>query len=64
MASEESSLPSELTLQVVAEVRIAYWGTVPRFLREIGDVLAAHSAVGATPVEALLTEFRAWLAKE
>jgi hypothetical protein len=36
-----------LTLQVVAEVRIA-----------------AHSAVGATPVEALLTEFRAWLAKE
>jgi hypothetical protein len=53
-----------LTLQVVAEVRIAYWGTVPRFLREIGDVLAAHSAVGATPVEALLTEFRAWLAKE
>jgi integrase/recombinase XerD len=54
--------PSGLTPHVVAEVRIAQLGTVLRFLREIGAVPAAHSAVGTTPVEALLAEFRAWLA--
>lgn len=56
--------PSGLTPHVVAEVRIAHLGTVLWFLREIGEVPAAHSAVGATPVEVLLTEFRAWLAGE
>ena len=56
--------PSGLTPHVVGEMRIAGLGTVLRFLREIGEVPAAHSAVGATPVEVLLTEFRAWLAGE
>jgi integrase/recombinase XerD len=62
---EERSLsPSGLTPHVVADVRIAHLGPVLRFLREIGAIPAAHSAVGATPVEALLAEFRTWLAGE
>lgn len=56
--------PSGLTPQVVGEVRIAGLGPVLRFLREIGEVPGAQSVVGATPVEVLLTEFRAWLAGE
>lgn len=31
------------------------------FLQEIGEVPAAESVVDATPVEALLAEFRVWL---
>jgi site-specific recombinase XerD len=56
--------PGGLTLHLVAEVRIAHLGPVLRFLAEIGEVPAAHSAVGATPAQALLSEFRAWLAGE
>jgi site-specific recombinase XerD len=56
--------PGGLTPHVVAEVRIARLGTVLRFLREIGEVPAAQSAVGVTPAQELLTEFRAWLAGE
>jgi hypothetical protein len=54
--------PGGLTPHVVVEVQIAHLGTVLRFLREIGEVPAAQSAVGATPAQELLTGFRAWLA--
>jgi integrase/recombinase XerD len=57
-------LPSGLTPHVVAEVHIAQLGPVLRFLRRIGEVPAADSAIEATPVEALLAEFRVWLAEE
>ena len=56
--------PSGLTPQVVADVHIAQLGSVLRFLREVGAVPAPDSAVDATPVEALLAEFRVWLAVE
>ena len=35
-----------------------------RFLREIGEVPAADSMIDAEPDEALLAQFRAWLAQE
>lgn len=56
--------PSGLTPHVVADVRIAHLVPVLRFLREIGEVPTAEGAIGASPVEALLVEFRAWLAEE
>jgi site-specific recombinase XerD len=55
---------SGLTPQVVAHVRIAGLRPVLGFLREIGEVPSADSAVDATPVEGLLAEFRSWLAEE
>jgi integrase/recombinase XerD len=53
--------PSGLTPQVVAQLRgqVCGVGPVLRFLRDVG-VLVTPAAVG--PVEALLVEFRAWLA--
>jgi hypothetical protein len=56
--------PSGLTPGVVANVQIAQLRPVLRFLREIGEVPAAEGAIDATPVEALLAKFRAWLAEE
>jgi site-specific recombinase XerD len=56
--------PSGLTPGVVATVRIAQLRPVLWFLREIGEVPAAEGAIDATPVEALLAEFRTWLADE
>jgi hypothetical protein len=56
--------PSSLTPRVVENVRIAQLGPVLRFLREVGEVPAADSGVGAGPVEAVLAEFRRWLAEE
>jgi site-specific recombinase XerC len=53
-----------LTPHVLADVRIAQLGPVLRFLREVGAVPAADSAVDAGPVEAVLAEFRGWLAEE
>ena len=56
--------PSGLTPGVVANVQIAQLRPVLWFLREIGEVPARDSVIDATPVEALLAEFRAWLAGE
>jgi site-specific recombinase XerD len=56
--------PSGLTPHLVADVRIAHLVPVLRFLREIGEVPAAEGVIDASPVEALLVEFRAWLAEE
>ena len=59
-----SLAPSELTPAVVAGVGVRQIGPVLRFLREIGEVPPADSTIDAEPVEALLAEFRAWLAQE
>jgi integrase/recombinase XerD len=56
--------PSALTPGVVANIQITQLRPVLRFLREIGEVPAADSGIDARPVEALLAEFRAWLADE
>ncbi len=56
--------PSGLTPQLVVDVRIVQLGTVLRFLRELGEVPAADSVAEAGSVEAMLVEFRAWLAGE
>jgi site-specific recombinase XerD len=61
---DRALLSSGLTPQVVADVRIAGLRPVLGFLREIGEVPSADSAVDATPVEGLLAEFRSWLAEE
>jgi integrase/recombinase XerD len=55
---------SGLTPQAVAGVRIARLGPVLRFLREVGEVPAAGFGVDVGSVEALLAEFRCWLAEE
>jgi integrase/recombinase XerD len=49
---------------VVAEVGVRQLGPVLRFLREIGEVPATDSTIEAAPVEALLAQFRRWLAEE
>jgi integrase/recombinase XerD len=59
-----SLAPGELTPAVVAGVAVRQVGPVLRFLREIGEVPAADSMIDVEPVEALLTQFRAWLAQE
>lgn len=56
--------PAELTPPVVADVRVRQLGPVLRFLREIGEVPAPDSTIESAPVEALLAQFRAWLAEE
>lgn len=58
--------PSGLTPHVVADLRgeLPKVGPVLGFLRQIGEVPETENVVGAAPVEALLAEFRAWLAGE
>jgi site-specific recombinase XerD len=59
-----SLAPGELTAAVVAGVGVRQLGPVLRFLREIGEVPTADSTIDAEPVEDLLAQFRAWLARE
>src|SRR5689334_5689528 len=59
-----SLVPGELTPAVVADVEVGQVGPVLRFLREIGEVPTADSMIDVEPVEALLAQFRAWLAQE
>lgn len=61
---DRALLPGGLTPRVVADVHIAQLGPVLRFLRGVGEVPGADSAIDATPVEAVLAGFRAWLADE
>lgn len=61
---ERGLSPSRLTPHAVADLRISQLGPVLRFLRRLGEVPAAESGIDATPVEALLADFRAWLADE
>jgi integrase/recombinase XerD len=53
-----------LTRQVLAEARIAQLGPVLRFPRETGAAPAADFGVEVSPVDAVLAEFRRWLAEE
>jgi len=46
------------------EAGLSGMGPVLQFLRETGAVPEAGSAAGPSPVEALLAEFRGWLARE
>jgi site-specific recombinase XerD len=63
---ERGLTASGLTSAVAADLEagLAGMGPVLRFLREAGEVPAADSGVGAAPVEALLAQFRGWLAGE
>jgi len=56
----------ELTPLLAAELQadVRHAGPVLRFLREAGVVPALGSAAGAGPAEAMLAQFRAWLAGE
>ena len=63
---ERGLAASELRPPVAADLvtMVADAGPVIRFLREIGGVPAGGGAAGAGPVEALLAQFRRWLAGE
>ena len=63
---ERGLTASGLTPAVTADLEAGLPGIGPalRFLREAGEVPAADSGVDAAPVEALLAQFRGWLAGE
>jgi len=63
---ERGLTASGLTPVVAADLEAGLPGIGPvlRFLREAGEVPAADSGVDAAPVEALLAQFRGWLAGE
>jgi integrase/recombinase XerD len=63
---ERGLAASELRPPVAADLvtMVADAGPVIRFLREIGGVPAGGGAAGAGPEEALLAQFRRWLAGE
>jgi hypothetical protein len=64
---KDRGLPaSDLTPLVAAELQAGLPGAGPVlwFLREAGGVPAAGSVAGTAPAEALLEQFRAWLAGE